>query len=64
MTRRSSAPQSVAEILAELATCPDCDSAAEFVGTGSQVLEVIVRHDPTCPWFNARQQHPTPKETQ
>jgi hypothetical protein len=39
--------------LQELA-CPDCPVAA-FVqrgeGVTGPVLTVIVRHDPTCPWF-------------
>jgi hypothetical protein len=33
--------------------CPDCGARPRLIARGRNVTEVLIEHDPTCPWLTA-----------
>jgi len=42
-------PDPIADLLAEVGACPDCDSEAALTEVALGVYDLEIRHDLTCP---------------
>ena len=51
-------PRDVLHSAGTLSRCPDCLSEAELREVLPRVWQLVVSHDPPCPWLRGREETP------